>query len=73
MSLTETETEMKQYYKQVNEYFNNLRQCDIKHKHESDDCCYIGTVEERLQKYNELKTEHENDVKRFCETRSQKA
>jgi hypothetical protein len=42
------------YHRQVNEYFNNLRSCDIKHKHHEGECCYVGSVGERWAKYQEI-------------------
>jgi hypothetical protein len=42
------------YHRQVNEYFNNLRSCDVKHKHHEGECCYVGSVGERWAKYQEI-------------------
>ena len=41
-----------EYGQQVKEFFENLRKCD---KCNSKDCKYIGTLEDRLTKYRELR------------------
>lgn len=42
-------------FQKVNEYFNNLKKCDLKFKHHHGECCYLGTTKERLEKYKEFK------------------
>ena len=42
-------------YIEMNTYFNNLRICDFKEPHGKSECCYMGTIQERLIKFNELK------------------
>lgn len=42
------------YHRQVNEYFNNLRSCDIKHPHHPKECYYVGSIGERWAKYQEI-------------------
>jgi hypothetical protein len=50
---------LKNIYFKVNEYFNNIKKCDIHNdeKHNINECCYIGDPYERLKKFNEIKKE----------------
>jgi hypothetical protein len=44
----------KEAMKEMNEYFNELKQCDLPFPHHKGDCSYIGTVGERYAKYLEI-------------------
>lgn len=52
----------RQYYLEMNEYFNNLKKCDQEHAH-GGECCYLGTPKERYEKFNEIKERHERNDK----------
>jgi len=49
----------KQYEKEMNIFFSDLKKCNInecpKHKGE---CKYLGTVDERLEKYKKMRIEN---------------
>lgn len=68
MSLTtklfdnDTDAERKEYFKEMNEFFNNLKKCDQPHVH-GGSCCYLGTIDERLAKYKEIR-ERKKRIKR---------
>ena len=41
-------------YREVDEYFKNLNERNAEHKFHFGDCCYLGTVGERVMKYREI-------------------
>jgi len=42
----------KQYEKEMDDFFSDLKKCNQGHDGE---CCYLGTVEERLKKHKEIR------------------
>ena len=51
----ENEYEIRKCMEKVNEYFNNKKKCDLKFKHHEGECCYIGSANERIEKYIEIR------------------
>ena len=48
------------FARQAKEFFENIRRCDKCHK---GDCEYLGTLDERLAKYRELREAEEQKKK----------
>lgn len=50
----------KQYEKEMNIFFSDLKRCSQGHEGQ---CCYLGTLEERLKKHKEIrKRNFENKI-----------
>ena len=49
-----------EFAKEAKEFFENIRRCDKCHK---GDCKYLGTLDERLAKYKELREAEEQKKK----------
>jgi hypothetical protein len=61
--MSDTVDERKEYMKDMDEFFKNLKRCDRPdHPHVNGKCCYIGLIDERLTKYKEIRDKRRNKL-----------